>query len=42
MDRLFDDAFTRPFSMSGGSIIPAIDLFQNEDEVIVKTSLPGL
>jgi HSP20 family protein len=42
MDRLFDDAFTRPISMSGGSVTPAIDLYQNDDEVIVKASLPGL
>ena len=42
MDRLFDDAFTRPLSMSGGSVVPAIDLFQTEDEVVVKAALPGL
>jgi HSP20 family protein len=42
MDRLFDDAFTRPISMSGGSVIPAIDLYQSDDEVVVKASLPGL
>jgi HSP20 family protein len=42
MDRLFDDAFTRPLSMSGGSVVPAIDLLQTEDEVVVKASLPGL
>jgi HSP20 family protein len=42
MDRLFDDAFTRPLSMSAGSVVPAIDLFQNEEEVVVKASLPGL
>ncbi len=42
MDRLFDDAFTRPFSTSGGSVIPAVDLYQNDDEVVVKASLPGL
>jgi len=42
MDRLFDDAFTRPISSSGGSVIPAIDLFQNDDEVVVKAALPGL
>jgi HSP20 family protein len=28
--------------MSGGSVTPAIDLYQNDDEVIVKASLPGL
>ena len=42
MDRLFDDAFTRPVSMRGGSVVPAIDLYQTEDEVVVKASLPGL
>jgi HSP20 family protein len=42
MDRLFDDAFTRPISASGDSVIPAIDLYQNADDVIVKAALPGL
>jgi HSP20 family protein len=42
MDRLFDDAFTRPISMSGGSVVPAVDLYQNANEVVVKASLPGL
>jgi HSP20 family protein len=42
MDRLFDDAFTRPISMSGGSVLPAIDLYQNANEVVVKAALPGL
>jgi HSP20 family protein len=42
MDRLFDDAFTRPLSMSGVSTMPAIDLYQTNDEVVVKASLPGL
>jgi len=42
MDQLFNDAFTRPVSMSGGSVIPAIDLYQNNDAVIVKAALPGL
>ncbi|MFH2038998.1 MAG: Hsp20/alpha crystallin family protein [Chloroflexota bacterium] len=43
MDRLFDDAFTRPINnTSGFSSIPAIDLFQTEDDVVVKASLPGL
>jgi HSP20 family protein len=42
MDRLFDDAFTRPISMSGGSVVPTVDLYQTEDDVIVTASLPGL
>ncbi len=42
MDRLFDDAFTRPISMSGVSAAPALDLYQTSDEVVVKAALPGL
>ena len=42
MDRLFDDAFTRPLSQSGVSVIPAVDLYQTEDDVVVKANLPGL
>ncbi len=42
MDRLFDDAFTRPFNIDGGSVAPAIDLYQTDDEVVVKAGLPGV
>ena len=42
MDRLFDDAFTRPISMSAVSALPAIDLYQTADEIVVKAALPGL
>ena len=42
MDQLFDDAFTRPLSASGVSAIPAIDMYQTDDEVVVKATLPGL
>jgi len=42
MDRLFDDAFTRPINMGTVSAIPAIDMYQNEDDLIVKAVLPGL
>lgn len=42
MDRLFDDAFTRPLSMSAVSAMPAIDLYQTVDEIVVKAVLPGL
>jgi HSP20 family protein len=45
MDRLFDDAFTRPFSLTreGGSTwtSPAIDMYQTDDEIVVKAALPG-
>lgn len=42
MDKLFDDAFTRPLSANGISVIPAIDLYETEDEVVVRANLPGL
>ncbi len=46
MDRLFDDAFTRPFSLirEGGSTwsAPAIDMYQTDNEVVVKAALPGI
>lgn len=42
MDRLFDDAFTRPFSIRDGWSAPAIDMYQTDDEIVVKASLPGI
>ncbi len=43
MDRLFDDAFTRPLSMAGNSwSIPAVDMYQTDNEIVVKAALPGI
>jgi HSP20 family protein len=42
MDRLFDDAFMRPIGTHGVSTVPAIDLYQTDEEVVVKAALPGL
>jgi HSP20 family protein len=42
MDRLFDDAFTRPINLrDGGWSSPALDMYQTDDEVVVKAALPG-
>jgi HSP20 family protein len=46
MDRLFDDAFTRPFSLLreggwSGASAPAMDMYQTDNEVVVKATLPG-
>ena len=43
MDRLFDEAFTRPFSLGNGgwSSSPAIDMYQTDNDVVVKAALPG-
>jgi HSP20 family protein len=44
MDRLFDDAFTRPLSVRDGwsMATPAIDMYQTDNEVVVKASIPGM
>jgi len=42
MDRLFDDAFTRPLSVrDGGWSTPAVDMYQTDNDVVVKAALPG-
>jgi HSP20 family protein len=42
MDRLFDDAFTRPISLrDGGWSSPAVDMYQTDDEIVVKAAIPG-
>lgn len=41
MDHLFDDAFTRPLSLRDGWSVPAVDMYQTDDEVVVKASIPG-
>ena len=46
MDRLFDDAFTSPFSVmrDGGSnwSSPAIDMYQTDNDIVVKAAMPGI
>lgn len=42
MDRLFDDAFTRPVNLrDGGWSSPAIDMYQTDDDIVIKAALPG-
>jgi HSP20 family protein len=41
MDHLFDDAFTRPLTLRDGWSAPAIDMYQTDDEIVVKAALPG-
>ncbi len=45
MDHLFDEAFTRPWGLRdglGGAIAPAIDMYQTENDLVVKAAVPGL
>lgn len=54
MDRMFDNFFRRPFSPFGLSwfprmrlpefeeVSPTVDIFEDGDDVVVKTELPGM
>lgn len=44
MDRLFDDAFTRPLRLNDGGnwSMPAVDMYQTDNEVVVKAAIPGV
>jgi len=42
MNQLFDDSYTRPFAANGGSSVPAMDVYQDNDNVFVKAVLPGI
>jgi HSP20 family protein len=42
MDRLFDDAFTRPLSLTESPRGLALDIYQTDDEVVVKAALFGM
>jgi HSP20 family protein len=42
MDRLFDDAFTHPLHMVDGQLsMPAVDMYQTDNEIVVKAAVPG-
>ena len=42
MDRLFEDAFTRPLNIrDGGWSAPAVDMYQTDDDVVVRVAIPG-
>ncbi len=42
MDHLFDEAFTRPFGLTDGMQMPAVDMYQTDNEVVVRATLPGI
>jgi HSP20 family protein len=42
MDRLFNEAFTHPFWPATGFQSLAVDMYQTEDDVVVRAALPGL
>jgi HSP20 family protein len=45
MDRLFDEAFTRPWGQTDGwhgMGVPSVDMFETDAEVVIKAALPGM
>ncbi|MFN2145797.1 MAG: Hsp20/alpha crystallin family protein [Anaerolineales bacterium] len=42
MDRLFDEFFTMPSVSQQGWSAPMVDMYQTENEIVVKATLPGL
>jgi HSP20 family protein len=45
MDKLFEDSFVRPsraLAALGEVTVPALDVFQTPNEVVVKATLPGV
>ena len=43
MDRLFDDAFTRPLRLNDSNwSMPTVDMYQTDNEVVVKAAIPGV
>lgn len=45
MDRLFDEAFTRPWGLTEAGrygMAPSVDMFETDSDVVIRASLPGL
>jgi HSP20 family protein len=42
MDHLFDDAFTRPIGPRNGWTVPAVDMYQTDDDIVLKAAIPGI
>jgi len=45
MDRLFDEAFTRPWGLTDGGrlgVAPSLDMFETENDVVIRVTLPGM
>jgi HSP20 family protein len=42
MDRLFEDAFTRPLNVFDGWQTPRVDMVETDEALTVKATLPGI
>lgn len=45
MDRLFDEAFTRPWGLIDGGRgmgVPSVNMYETENDVVIKAAVPGM
>jgi len=42
MDRLIDEFFSMPATAQTGWGLPMVDMYQTEEEIVVKATMPGL
>lgn len=42
MDRLFEDFYGQSSLLGGAGAYPAVDMYETENEVVVKATLPGM
>jgi HSP20 family protein len=42
MDRFMDETWSRPVAAFGGIVSPATDMYQTDDDVVVKATMPGV
>lgn len=42
MDRALEESWSRPVAGINGVSTPAVDLYQTDDEVVIKATLPGV
>ena len=42
MERLLDESFTRPSRLLGWRDVPALDMYQTDNSVVIKAALPGV
>lgn len=42
MDRFFEDSFNRELGFFEGTNFPALDMYQTDEDIIVKAVLPGI
>lgn len=42
MDRMFNDFFSQPIAVQANWNMPIVDMYQTDDNVVVKATIPGI